>query len=104
MGFPVLYQLPAEAACAAPGGALSTGGKGRKPTGLRPGPGAQAAVRVNFPAKLVNRYVALALFPYPTALGRAHARNAPGKAGQQLHRERCIMPPDGARHNKMMQA
>ena len=39
------------AACPASGGALSTGGKGQKPAGLRPGPGGSAAIRDNHPAK-----------------------------------------------------
>ena len=59
-----------------------------------------AAVRDNPPAKLATRCAALHPLPHPEALGRAYARNAPGRAWRQKPQKACIMPPDGARKGK----
>ena len=59
-----------------------------------------AAVRDKHPAKLVTRCVAPHLHQDSTALGRAHARNAPGRTRRQKPQKMCIMPPDGAQRGK----
>ncbi len=52
------------------------------------------------PGKALGCCAALHPLPRPAALGRAHARNAPGRAWRQKPPKTCIMPPDGAQKEK----